>query len=79
MKYIAFENVKKCLSDFENVMHGENAQRGFLDNEEQDIVDHFEFHLAQALIKDRIIDDEKVAKFIFAIKNLSNEIKIKIE
>lgn len=74
-----FEGVKKCLCDFENIAHGENAKKGFLDSKEQDIVDYFEFHLARALIEDRVIDDEKVAKFILTIKNLSNDIKIKIE
>ena len=74
-----FRNIKKCLSDYENAACGKNAAMGFLNDDEQYIVDCFEFHLAQALIKDRDVDDEKVAKFIFAIKNLSNEIKIKIE
>ena len=69
-----FDNIRKCLADFENVI-----KKGFLDDEELKIVDYFEFNLVQALIKDGDIDDEKVAKFIFAIKNLSNEIKIKIE
>ena len=69
-----FDNIRRCLDDFENVI-----KRGFLDDEELKIVDYFEFNLVQALIKDGDIDDEKVAKFIFAIKNLSNEIKIKIE
>ena len=69
-----FDNIRRCLDDFENVI-----KRGFLDDEELKIVDYFEFNLVQALIKDGDNDDEKVAKFIFAIKNLSNEIKIKIE
>lgn len=74
-----FDNIRKCLADFENVINGKNAMRGFFDDEELKIIDYFEFNLVQALIKDRDVDDEKVAKFIFAIKNLSNEIKIKIE
>lgn len=74
-----FDNTRRCLDDFKNAITGENAARGFLDNDEQYIVDYFEFNLAQALIKDEYIDSEKVAKFIFVIKNLSNEIKIKIE
>ena len=74
-----FDNIRKCLVDFENAIAGKSAAMGFLNDDEQYIVDCFEFHLAQALIKDRYVDDEKVAKFIFAIKNLSNEIKIKIE
>lgn len=74
-----FDNIRKCLDDFKNVIHGKNAARGFLNDDEQYIVDYFEFNLAQALIKDEYIDSEKVAKFIFTIKNLSNEIKIKIE
>lgn len=74
-----FDNIRKCLDDFKNVINGKNAARGFLNDDEQYIVDYFEFNLAQALIKDDYIDSEKVAKFIFTIKNLSNEIKIKIE
>lgn len=77
--YEAFRNIKKCLSDYESAAYGKNARMGFLNDDEQHIVNYFEFDLAQALIKDRDVDDEKVAKFIFAIKNLSNEIKVKVE
>ena len=74
-----FDNIRRCLDDFKNVVNSKNAARGFLNDDEQYIVDCFEFNLAQALVKDKYVDDEKVAKFIFTIKNLSNEIKIKIE
>ena len=74
-----FKNIKKCLNDFESAVDGRNARMGFFNDDEQHIVNYFEFDLAQALIKDREVDDEKVAKFIFAIKNLSNEIKVKVE
>lgn len=74
-----FDNIRKCLVDFESVINGKNAAMGFLNDDEKYILDYFEFNLAQALIKDRDIEDEKVAKFIFTIKNLSNEIKIKVE
>ena len=76
---VRFKNIKKCLNDFENVLNGENVARGYLNEEEQNIADSFEFNLAQALIKDRNIDEEKVAKFIFVIKNLPNQIKVRIE
>ena len=74
-----FDNIRKCLDDFANVIKGKNAARGFLNDDEQYIVDYCQCNFAQALIKDEYIDSEKVAKFIFVIKNLSNEIKIKIE
>ena len=74
-----FTNIRQCLSDFENVINGTNVYMGLLNDEEKYILDYFEFNLARALIEDKYIDDEKVAKFIFTIKNLPNEIKVKVE
>ena len=67
------------MNFIENVINGTNIYMGLLNDDEKYILDYFEFNLARALIEDKYIDDEKVAKFIFTIKNLSNEIKIKVE
>ena len=72
-----FKNITKCLNDFTSVINGENAKQGFFNEEEEDIVDYFDFHLAKALIKDSYINAEKVAKFILVAKGLSSEIKFK--
>lgn len=72
-----FKNITKCLNDFSSVINGENAKQGWLNEEEEDIVDYFDFHLAKALMKENYINAEKVAKFILVAKGLSGEVKFK--
>lgn len=72
-----FKNIIGCLDEFTKTINGENAKNGWFNEEEEDIVDYFELHLAKALMKERYIDAEKVAKFILVAKGLSNEVKIK--
>ena len=72
-----FKYIKKCLNDYETVMNGENAKQGWLNEEEEDIVNYLDFNVAKALIKDDYINAEKVAKFILVAKGLSGDIKVK--
>lgn len=75
--YKYFEGIKKCLSEYESVMNGENAKQGYLTEEEEDIVEYIDFHLAKALIKESYVNAEKIAKFILVAKGLSGDIRVK--
>ena len=72
-----FENVIKCLNEFNSVINGENAKQGWFNENEEDIINYFDLHLAKALMKERYINAEKVAKFILVAKGLSNEVTIR--
>lgn len=72
-----FKYIKKCLNDYEAVMNGENAKQGWLNEEEEDIVEYFNFHLAKSLMKEPYVNAEKIAKFILVAKGLSGDIKVK--
>lgn len=72
-----FKYITKCLNDFTSVVNGENAKQGWLNDEEADIVDYFDFHLAKALMKEDQINAEKIAKFILVAKGLSGDIRVK--
>ena len=73
-----FENITKCLNKYESALTGENAKQGFLNEEEDDIVQYIEFYLAKALLQESFINAEKIAKFILVAKGLSGDIKIKM-
>jgi hypothetical protein len=72
-----FKYIKECLKNYETVMSGENAKQGWLNEEEEDIVEYFNFHLAKALMKEPYVNAEKIAKFILVAKGLSGDIKVK--
>lgn len=72
-----FKYVKECLKNYETVMSGENAKQGWLNEEEEDVVQYFDFHLAKALMKEPYVNAEKIAKFILVAKGLSGDIKVK--
>lgn len=76
-----FEDVKKCLDEYENIINELNGCSFHyeLSKEKEDYLDYFELHLAKAIMTDRFINAEKVAKIILAAKGLSNEIKVKVE
>lgn len=74
-----FEEIRKCLDEYEEV-----CQRWpDYTEEEVDIIDYFDLHLAEAIMKDFGVggDDrgEKLAKIILATLGMSSEIKVKIE
>ena len=75
--YKYFEGIKKCLNEYETVMNGENAQQGWLNEDEEDIVQYIDFHIAKALMKDTFVNAEKIAKFILVAKGLSGDIRVK--
>lgn len=72
-----FENIKECLDQFENTLQKVNK----LDYNDDDIevLEYFNLNLAKLLMQNRYIDSEKVAKIIFAIEELSDEVVIKVE
>ncbi len=73
-----FENIKECLNEFEEVLHkGDSGHR--LNEQEEDVIINFSLNLAKALIQDKYVDSEKVAKIILAAAGLSNEVIVKIE
>ena len=59
-----FENVRKCLDEFENTVKRFNYTE-----EEDNILMYFNIHLAEALMKD-CRESEKVARIILAEKGL---------
>lgn len=75
--YEYFKYIKECLKNYETVMNGENAKQGWLNEEEEDVVQYIEFHLAKALMKESYINAEKIAKFILVAKGLSGDIRVK--
>ena len=75
--YKYFEGIKKCLNEYETVMNGENAQQGWLNEDEEDIVQYIDFHIAKALMKNTCVNAEKIAKFILVAKGLSGDIRVK--
>lgn len=72
-----FEKIKECLDQFENTLQKVNK----LDYNDDDIevLEYFNLNLAKLLMQNRYIDSEKVAKIIFAIEELSDEVVIKVE
>ena len=79
-----FENIKKCLTEYENI--SSNFRNWTYGNDEPpeddlDIMNYFTLNFAKAIMKDLEYDNnaEKVAKIIMAAKGLSNEVKIKVE
>ena len=75
-----FTNIKKCLSEYEEVCKKLNGWDN-LTEEESNILNYFDLHFAEAIMTDFQYDDkgEKIAKIILAMQGLSNEIKVKIE
>lgn len=62
-----FENIKKCLNDFENAVKKDNTLHAQLTKEEKNIIHNFDLHLAEALIRDcGECDCRRTAKIILA-------------
>lgn len=72
-----FKYIKACLNEYETVMNGANAKQGWLNDDEEDVVEYFDFHIAKALMKEPDVNAEKIAKFILVAKGLSGDIKVK--
>lgn len=72
-----FENIRKCLDEFEETINKANVNWNSITKEDEDILNYFNLNLAKALMKDW--ESEKIAKIILAAKGLSNDIKVKVE
>jgi hypothetical protein len=74
-----FNEIRKCLDEYEEVCEQMNWRN--LTEEEANVLDYFDLHLAEAIMKDFDYGDrgEKLAKIILATLGMSNEIKVKIE
>ena len=74
-----FENTRKVLDEFEKATN--NIMCGSLDiaKEDEDAVIYFSMHLAKALMQDEYIGEDSVAKIILAVKNLSNDINVRVQ
>ena len=75
-----FEEIRKCLDEYEEVCNRPHVYYNPTE-EEVNVMDYFELHLAEAILKDSRYNNngEKLAKIILATLGMSNEIKIKIE
>ena len=76
-----FENIRKCLDRYEEVVKKahSNSFDCELTKEEERILFYFPLHLAEEMMLDKQIDENRVAKIIFAVNELSNEIKVSVE
>lgn len=74
-----FEHIKACLNEYDAVVHGEHIKQGYLNEAELDVLEYFDFNIAKALMKEKNIDAEKVAKFILVTKGLYGDIKVNVK
>ena len=74
-----FENIRKCLDDFEEICNKANEDKFILNTKDNDIFEFFHVNFAKAVMKDFYYDSEKIAKIILAAKGASDVIKIKVE
>ena len=77
-----FNNIKQCLREYEETY--KKFSNCLLDSpteKERDILEYFELNLAKAIMSDFTYSnaDVKIAKIILALKDISNEIKVKVE
>ena len=61
-----FENIRKCLDEFEETINKANTGLDSITKEDEDILNYFNLNLAKALMKDW--ESEKIAKIILAAK-----------
>ena len=77
-----FKEIRKCLDEYEEVCKRQHVCYNPTE-EESNIIDYFDLHLAEAIMRDFGIggDDrgEKLAKIILATLGISNEVRVKIE
>lgn len=67
-----FTEIRKCLDDFEDAFKKYEGH-----NHEEEVINAFEFfemHLAEAIMKNKLCNASKLARFIMAAKGF--EIKI---
>lgn len=73
-----FKNTREVLDKMEN-LYNKYCTCFELSEDEEDLWEYFDMYLAKALMKDKFVKAEKVAKIILATKGLSSEIKVKVE
>lgn len=77
-----FENIRKCLDDYEKAVEKVHTDSNAT-TEDWNTIEYFDVDLAKAMMIDMnrglYKDDEKIAKIILAARNVSNEIKVKVE
>ena len=74
-----FENIRKCLDDFEKSVELFN-ELSETTTEDKDNVEYFNINFSKAIMKDLYYKDtESIAKIILAAQGLSNEVKVKVE
>lgn len=77
-----FKNIKQCLHEYEEILNKLNyCNEESITEKERDILEYFELNLAKAIMSDFNYSnaDVKIAKIILALKDISNEIKVKVE
>lgn len=74
-----FENTKKVLDEFEKTYKIACYDVCELTKDEEDVLVYFNVHLAKALMQDKDVGAESVAKIILAAKNLSSEITVNVQ
>ena len=77
-----FDNIKKCLSKYEESV--ERASKGsyYFEYEEADYstINYFTLHFAEAIMEDSSKSEcEKLAKVLFAMLGLSNNVNVEIK
>ena len=73
-----FDNIKKVLDEYEEILNNFD-DNGTLTKEEEDTLVYLNVNLAKALMQNRWLDDEVVAKIVLATRGLSNEIVVKVQ
>lgn len=77
-----FKNIKQCLHEYEETLNKLNyCNEESPTEKERDILEYLELNLAKAIMSDFTYSnaDVKIAKIILALKDISNEIKVKVE
>lgn len=73
-----FEEIRKCLDEFEITWEKIRSSSERPSKEEEGIIIHLNLNLAKALMQDEYVNAERVAKIILAAKGCS-EVVVKIE
>lgn len=73
-----FQKIKECLYNYEFATQ-KVSETGEVDKEDIEVLDFFDIHLAEELIKDTFIDHEKVAKIIMAFVGIKERIEIQVK
>lgn len=73
-----FENIRKCLDDYEQLINTAKSANRELTEEEKDFAFYFNMNFSKAIMQD-YYESDIVAKIILADKNMLGDIKVKVE